>query len=157
MKNYTVTLIFQVLTWNYQPVNEVHYWLRFFVWSTFLWRHIGEYPTIICFHYSKKRGHLQLKMLNALHQAKLKHRGLYRFMAWLHKLMKIKCTSREDFHFFHRGGAKILGRVQVICNMPFLMLRERHKIVNQSAPVGVKRHSGGVKHFLRGVNKNLGG
>ena len=38
--------------------------------------------------------------------------------------------------------------------MPFLMLWERHKMANQSAPWGtggVNRHSSGVKHFLNGV------
>ena len=30
------------------------------------------------------------------------------------------CKGR--FLFFHRRGRKILGRVQVMCNMPFLML-----------------------------------
>ena len=34
--------------------------------------------------------------------------------------------SRADFHFFHRRGGKILGGVQVICNMPFLMLWKGH-------------------------------
>ena len=37
------------------------------------------------------------------------------------------------------------------------MLREGHEIANQSAPGGVKRHSSGVKHFPKGVKKNLGG
>ena len=56
---------------------------------------------------------------------------------------------------FHCG--KILGGVQVICNMPFLMLWKGYEIANQSAPGGVKQNSGGVKHFLEGVRKNLGG
>ena len=65
--------------------------------------------------------------------------------------------ARADFHFFHRRGRKILGGVQVICNMPSLMLREGHEMANQSAPGGVKRNSSGVKHFLKGVKKNLEG
>ena len=51
----------------------------------------------------------------------------------------------------------MLGGVQDICNMPFLMLREGHNMANQTAPEGVKRHSSGVKHSQRGVEKNLGG
>ena len=30
--------------------------------------------------------------------------------------------ARADFHFFHWRGGIIFGGVQVICNMPFLML-----------------------------------
>ena len=41
--------------------------------------------------------------------------------------------------------------------MPFLMLRNGHKMANQSAPGGVERNSSGVKHFLKGAKKNLGG
>ena len=49
--------------------------------------------------------------------------------------------------------------MQVICNMPFLMLWKGHEMANQSAPPGggVKRNSSGVKHFLEGVKKNFGG
>ena len=61
-----------------------------------------------------------------------------------------------DFRFFYRKGGKILGGVQVRCNMPFLMLWEGHEMANQSVP-GVKQHSSGVEHFLKGVKKNLGG
>ena len=43
---------------------------------------------------------------------------------------------RADFQFFHRRGGKILGEVQVICNMPFLMLWKAHEMANQSAPRG---------------------
>ena len=59
--------------------------------------------------------------------------------------------SQEGWKSFRRGG-KILGGVQVICNMPFLMLWEEHEMANQSVPGG----GGGVKHFLKGVKKNLG-
>ena len=34
---------------------------------------------------------------------------------------------KGGFSFFHRRGGKILGGVQVICNMPFLMLRKGHE------------------------------
>ena len=67
------------------------------------------------------------------------------------------CLPRVDFHFFHRRGGKILGGVQVICNMTLLMLWKDHELANQSAPGGVKRNSSGVKYFLEGVKKNLGG
>ena len=40
------------------------------------------------------------------------------------------------FIFFTGGGGKILGEVQVICNMPFLMLWKGYEIANQSAPGG---------------------
>ena len=45
------------------------------------------------------------------------------------------------------------------CHWPFLMLQEGHEMANQSAPggVGVKQHSSEVKHFLKGVEINLGG
>ena len=43
---------------------------------------------------------------------------------------------KGEFSFFHRRGGKNLGRVQVICNMPFLMLREEHEMANPSAPEG---------------------
>ena len=43
---------------------------------------------------------------------------------------------RAGFHFFHRRGGKILGGVQVICNMTFLMLWKGHELANQSAPGG---------------------
>ena len=39
-------------------------------------------------------------------------------------------STRADFHFFHRRGGKILGGVQVICNMPFLMLWQGHEMAN---------------------------
>ena len=72
-----------------------------------------------------------------------------------------RCLSgycpRTDFHFFHRRGGKILGGVQVICNMPFLMLREGHEMANQSAPGGWSKILEGVKHFLKRVKKDLGG
>ena len=45
-----------------------------------------------------------------------------------------------------RGG-KILGGVQVICNMPFLMLREGHEMANRSTPGG-----GGWSEILVGLN-----
>ena len=61
--------------------------------------------------------------------------------------------ARADFNFFHRRGGKILGGVQVICNMPFLMLWKGHEMANQCAPWGVKRNSNGVKYFLKGVKK----
>ena len=54
------------------------------------------------------------------------------------------------FHFFHRRDGKILGGVQVICNMTFLMLCKGHELAHQSALRGVKRNSSGVKHFLEG-------
>ena len=42
--------------------------------------------------------------------------------------------------------------------MSFLMLREGHEMANMAKCArGVKRHSSGVKHFLKGVKKNLGG
>ena len=66
-------------------------------------------------------------------------------------------VPRADFHFFHKRGGKILGGVQVICNILFLMLREGHEMANQSAPGGVEQNSRGVKHFLKGVKKNLRG
>ena len=69
--------------------------------------------------------------------------------------------SQEGWKNFRRGG-KILGGVQVICNMEFLMLWEGNEMANQSAPGvggggggGVKQNSSGVKHFLKGVKKNL--
>ena len=43
--------------------------------------------------------------------------------------------SQEGWKNFRRGG-KFLGGVQVICHMPFLMLREGHEMANQSAPGG---------------------
>ena len=61
--------------------------------------------------------------------------------------------ARADFHFFHRRGGKILGGVQVICNMPFLILWKGHEMAKQSAPGRVKQHSSGVKHFLEGLRK----
>ena len=59
--------------------------------------------------------------------------------------MQVVFTTRADFHFFHRRGGKILGGVQVICNIPFLMLREGHEMANQSAP-------GGWSKILEGLN-----
>ena len=50
-----------------------------------------------------------------------------------------------DFHFSHRRGGKILGGMHVICNMPFVMLREEHKMANQSPP-------GGWSKILEGLN-----
>ena len=41
---------------------------------------------------------------------------------------------KQVFHFFHMRGGRILGGVQVICNMPFLMLHEGHKMAIQSVP-----------------------
>ena len=38
--------------------------------------------------------------------------------------------------FFSQEGGKTLGGVQVICNMPFLMLWEEHEMSNQSVPGG---------------------
>ena len=40
------------------------------------------------------------------------------------------------FIFVHRRGGKIFGGVQVIRNVPFLMLWEGHEMANQSAPGG---------------------
>ena len=45
-----------------------------------------------------------------------------------------RLKTRADFHFFHRRGGKVLGGVQVICNMPFLMLWKGHEMANQCAP-----------------------
>ena len=59
--------------------------------------------------------------------------------------------------FFHWSSGKILDGVQIICNMPFLMLWKLHEVANQSGPGGVKQNSSGIKHFLEGVKKNLGG
>ena len=47
-----------------------------------------------------------------------------------------RILSKDGFSFFSQEGWKILGGVQVICNMPFLMLREGHEMANQSAPGG---------------------
>ena len=52
--------------------------------------------------------------------------------------------SQEGWKNFRRGG-KILGGVQVICNMPFVMLREGHEMANQSPP-------GGWSKILEGLN-----
>ena len=52
--------------------------------------------------------------------------------------------SQEGWKNFWRGG-QILGGVQVICNMPFLMLREGHEMANQSA-------LGGWSEILMGFN-----
>ena len=47
--------------------------------------------------------------------------------------------------------------------MPFSLaildasIKEGHKMASQSAPREVKQHFSGVKHFLKGVEKNLGG
>ena len=38
------------------------------------------------------------------------------------------------FIFFHRRSGKILGEVQVICNMSFIW--EGHEMANQSVPGG---------------------
>ena len=38
-----------------------------------------------------------------------------------------------------------------------LDLWKGHEMANQRAPGGVKRNSSGVKHFLEGYKKNLGG
>ena len=43
---------------------------------------------------------------------------------------------KGGFSFFLRRGGNILGGVQVIYNMPFLMLQEGHEMANQSAPGG---------------------
>ena len=64
--------------------------------------------------------------------------------------------SQEGWKNVWRGG-QILGGVQVICNMPFLMLREGHEMANQSALGGWSEILMGFKHFLKGVKKNLGG
>ena len=40
-------------------------------------------------------------------------------------------VSKADFHFFHRRGGKILGGVQVIWNMTFLMLWKGHELAKQ--------------------------
>ena len=65
--------------------------------------------------------------------------------------------ATADFHFFHRRGGEILGGVQVICNMPFLMLRKGMKWQTNVRQGEVKRNSNGVKHFLKGVKKCRGG
>ena len=45
--------------------------------------------------------------------------------------------AKGGFSFFFTGGVeKFLGGVQVICNMPFLMLQEGHQMENQSVPGG---------------------
>ena len=44
--------------------------------------------------------------------------------------------TNGGFSFFYRRGGKILGGVQVICNMSFLMLWEGHEMASQSAPDG---------------------
>ena len=41
---------------------------------------------------------------------------------------------KGEYSFFSPEGGRNLGRVQVICNMPFLMLREEHEMANPSAP-----------------------
>ena len=47
--------------------------------------------------------------------------------------------------------------------MPFSLaildasIKEGHEMASQSAPREVKQHFSGVKHFLKGVEKNLGG
>ena len=56
-----------------------------------------------------------------------------------------KDRLKGGFSFFHRRGGKILGGVQVICNMPFLMLWKGHEMANQSVPGG-----GGEAKFLWG-------
>ena len=77
---------------------------------------------------------------------------------WFHWNIKImRNYPRVDFHFFCRRVGKILGGVQNICNMPFLMLWKGHEMASQSVPGRVKQNSSGVKHFLEGVKKNLGG
>ena len=43
--------------------------------------------------------------------------------------------SQERWKSFRWGG-KVLGGVQVICNMPFLMLWEGHEMANESVPGG---------------------
>ena len=54
-------------------------------------------------------------------------------------------TYKGRFSFFTGGwknfgrGGKILGGVQVICNMPFLMLWVGHEMANQSAPGGLSK------------------
>ena len=35
--------------------------------------------------------------------------------------------------------------------------RSKHEMSNQSVPAGVKQHCSGVKHFLKGFKKSLGG
>ena len=49
------------------------------------------------------------------------------------------------FISFTGGVEKILGGVQIICNIPFLMLWEGHEMANQSAP-------GGWSKILEGLN-----
>ena len=58
--------------------------------------------------------------------------------------VQIFIFSQEGWKNFRRG-AKILGGVQVICNMPFVMLREGHEMANQSLP-------GGWSKILEGLN-----
>ena len=60
-------------------------------------------------------------------------RGLRLLTKWrklASAMRQLAYASRADFHFFHRRGGIIVGGVQVICNMPFLMLRERHEMTN---------------------------
>ena len=44
-------------------------------------------------------------------------------------------------------------RLQVICNMPFLMVQEGHKIANQSAPEERSNILVGLNTSLRGLRK----
>ena len=52
----------------------------------------------------------------------------------------LKSNTRTDFVFFCRRGGKILGGVQVICNMPFLMLWKGQEMAT-------KVHQGGEAKF----------
>ena len=59
------------------------------------------------------------------------------FVYYYLELQMLSGSNKSGFSFFfHRRGGEILGRVQVTCDMPFLMLREVHKMANQSAPEG---------------------
>ena len=72
--------------------------------------------------------------------------------------LKFSLTPRRaDFHFFHRRGGKILGRVQVICHMPFLMLWKGQEMANQSVPAGRNEILVGSNTFWRVLRKVLGG
>ena len=72
--------------------------------------------------------------------------------------LKFSLTPRRaDFHFFHRRGGKILGRVQVICHMPFLMLWKGQEMANQSVPAGRNEILVGSNTFWRVLRNVLGG
>ena len=75
---------------------------------------------------------------------------------FFHMIFVVLHWATVDFHFFHRSG-KILGGVQVICNNAILDALEGAWNGKPNCARSVKRNSSGVKHFLEGVKKNLGG